>query len=63
MRRDGVYFAEKNSESATVYYSLANYKYSRSKDKTSAQYMTGAFGALPLLSEFNFVDAQKGKEV
>jgi len=63
MRRDGVYFAEKNSESATVYLSLANYKYSRSKDKTQTQYMAGAFGALPLLSEFDFVDAKKGKEV
>jgi len=63
LRRDGVYFAEKNGESATVYYSLANYKFSRSKDKTPAQYMAGAFGALPLLSEFHFVDAEKGKEV
>jgi energy-coupling factor transporter ATP-binding protein EcfA2 len=62
MRRDGIYFAEKNPESATVYFSLANYKYSRSKDKTQGQYMAGAFGALPLLSEFRFVDAQD-KEV
>lgn len=62
MRRDGIYFAEKSGESSTVYYSLANYKFSRSKDKTQNQYMAGAFGALPLLSEFCFVDA-KDKEV
>jgi AAA15 family ATPase/GTPase len=62
MRRDGIYFAEKNSESSTVYFSLSNYKYSRSKDKTQAQYMAGAFGALPILSEFTFVD-EKVKEV
>ena len=62
LRRDGVYFAEKSSESSTVYFSLANYKFSRSKDKTQAQYMAGAFGALPLLSEFTFVDASD-KEV
>jgi AAA15 family ATPase/GTPase len=63
MRRDGIYFAEKDSESATVYFSLANFKYSRSKDKTQAQYMNGAFGALPILSEFCFVDGHKDKEV
>ena len=63
MRRDGIYFAEKNSESATVYFSLANFKYSKSKDRTQNQYMSGAFGALPILSEFCFVDANKDKEV
>ncbi len=62
LRRDGVYFAEKNSESATVYFSLANFKYSRAKDKTQNQYMNGAFGALPILSEFCFIDANKDKE-
>ncbi len=62
LRRDGIYFASKDSESATVYFSLANYKYSRSNDKTQAQYMAGAFGALPLLSEFSFADASD-KEV
>ncbi len=63
LRRDGVYFAEKNSESATVYFSLANFKYSKSKDKTQSQYMNGAFGALPILSEFCFVDTNAAKEV
>ncbi len=63
MRRDGIYFAEKNSESATVYYSLANFKYSKNRDKTQAQYMNGAFGSLPILSEFCFVDDTTDKEV
>lgn len=63
MRRDGVYFAEKNSESATVYYSLADFKYSKNRDKTQAQYMNGAFGSLPILSEFCFVDENTDKEV
>lgn len=63
MRRDGIYFAEKNSESATVYYSLANFKYSKNRDKTQAQYMNGAFGSLPILSEFCFVDENTDKEV
>ncbi|MGE4583782.1 MAG: ATP/GTP-binding protein [Sphaerochaeta sp.] len=62
LRRDGIYFAEKNSESATVYFSLANFKYSRSNDKTQTQYMNGAFGALPILSEFFFVAENTDKE-
>ena len=63
MRRDGIYFAEKDSESATVYYSLANFKYSKNRDKTEMQYMNGAFGSLPILSEFYFVDDNTDKEV
>ncbi|MCH3917029.1 MAG: AAA family ATPase [Spirochaetia bacterium] len=59
MRRDGIYFAEKNWESSTVYFSLAQFKYSRRRDLTSQQYLNGAFGALPLLSEFSFQDAGK----
>lgn len=62
MRRDGVYFAEKNEKSETVYYSLAQFKYSRSRDLTSEQYINGAFGALPLLSDFYFVDKNEGEE-
>lgn len=54
LRRDGVYFAQKDSESATVYTSLANYRYSKAKDRTQVQYMNGAFGALPILSEFSY---------
>ncbi|MFA7559604.1 MAG: AAA family ATPase, partial [Sphaerochaeta sp.] len=54
MRRDGVYFAQKDSESATTYTSLANYRYSKANDKTQLQYMSGAFGALPILSEFSY---------
>ncbi len=59
LRRDGVYFAQKNEKSETVYYSLADYRYSRSRDLTSEQYMHGAFGALPLLSDFYFVNEEK----
>ncbi|MGD1823079.1 MAG: AAA family ATPase [Pleomorphochaeta sp.] len=59
LRRDGVYFAQKNEKSETVYYSLADFRYSRSRDLTSEQYMNGAFGALPLLSDFYFVDKKK----
>jgi AAA15 family ATPase/GTPase len=62
MRRDGIYFAEKNEKSETVYFSLAQFRYSRSRDLTSEQYMNGAFGALPLLSDFYFVDGKKKED-
>lgn len=61
LRRDGVYFAQKNEKSETVYFSLAEFRYSRSRDLTSEQYMNGAFGALPLLSDFFFVDGKEDK--
>lgn len=62
LRRDGVYFAQKNEKSETVYYSLADFRYSRSRDLTSEQYMHGAFGALPLLSDFYFVDKEEKED-
>lgn len=62
MRRDGIYFAEKNENSETVYFSLAQFRYSRSRDLTSEQYMNGAFGSLPLLSDFYFVDSKEKED-
>ncbi len=59
LRRDAVWFAQKDQESATVYYSLADFKYSRSKERTGQLYLNGSFGALPITSEFGFVDDEK----
>ncbi len=61
LRRDGVYFAQKNEKSETVYFSLAEFRYSKTRDLTSEQYMNGAFGALPLLSDFYFVNGKEDK--
>lgn len=58
MRRDGIWFAQKDSESATTYYSLADYKFSRTKERTTQLYLSGAYGALPITSEFCFVRAE-----
>ncbi len=56
LRRDAVWFAQKNSVSATEYYSLADFKFSKSKrDLTRQLYLNGSFGALPITSEFSFV--------
>jgi hypothetical protein len=54
LRRDGVYFAEKTAEGTTRYYSLGDYRYSLKRLNTVNDYMNGAFGALPLTSEYKF---------
>ena len=59
LRRDGIWFAQKDHESSTTYFSLADFKVSRGKALTREKYLQGAFGALPITSEFYFVDAEK----
>ena len=54
LRRDGVYFAEKTAEGTTRYYSLADFKYSLRRLNTPFDYLNGAYGALPIMSEFRF---------
>ena len=54
LRRDGVYFAEKTNEGTTHYYSLGDFKYSASKLNTQMDYLNGAYGALPITSQFKF---------
>ncbi len=59
LRRDGIWFAQKDHESSTTYFSLADFKVSRGKALTREKYLQGAFGALPITSEFYFVNAEK----
>jgi AAA15 family ATPase/GTPase len=59
LRRDAVWFAQKSSDSATIYYSLADFKFSKAKqDLTGQYYLNGSYGALPITSEFKFVDTE-----
>ena len=55
LRRDAVWFAQKDQESSTVYYSLSDFKGARGKVPTSQRYMQGVYGSLPITSEFYFV--------
>lgn len=55
LRKDAIWFAQKDSESSTVYYSLADFRGTRNKLSTGTKYMQGAYGALPITSEFYFV--------
>lgn len=53
LRRDGIWFTTKGHGAGTIYYSLSDYKY-RKKHIVSQMYVNGAFGALPILSDFSF---------
>ena len=54
LRRDGIYFAENQSDNSTHYYSLSDFKGSSAKQNVQMDYLNGAFGALPLVSDFRF---------
>lgn len=54
LRRDGIYFAEKQNDSSTRYYSLADFRSAGSKQNIQIDYLNGAFGSLPLVSDFRF---------
>lgn len=54
LRKDGVYFAEKQTDNSTHYYSLADFKGGGAKQNIQVDYLNGAFGALPLVSDFRF---------
>ncbi|MFA7671521.1 MAG: hypothetical protein WCY53_04605, partial [Sphaerochaetaceae bacterium] len=60
LRRDAIWFAQKSSESATEYFSLANYKYTKAKkDQTGQFYLNGSYGALPIISEYVFTSREE----
>jgi AAA15 family ATPase/GTPase len=48
MRRDGIWFAEKDNEGATQLYSLADFKV-RNDLRIEKGYLQGRFGAIPFL--------------
>lgn len=52
MRRDQFYFAEKQLNEATRFYSLAELKGIRNDADFAKQYLAGFYGGVPVLSEF-----------
>ena len=54
LRKDAIWFAQKDNESSTVFYSLSDFKV-RSRTTNYNRYLQGAFGALPVTSDFYFV--------
>ena len=48
-------FAQKTSVSATEYYSLSDFRFTKSKKDMARQlYINGSYGALPITSEYSF---------
>jgi AAA15 family ATPase/GTPase len=57
LRRDGIWFAQKTSQSATEYFSFADFKYTKARRELNEQlYLTGSYGALPITSEYVFIE-------
>lgn len=57
LRRDQIWFAEKDPEGATHIYALSDIKV-RADDNFERGYLTGRFGAVPFINE-NFIDILK----
>lgn len=62
MRRDAIWFAQKGTDSSTMYFSLSDFRFSRGKNNTREKYLQGAFGSMPIISEFHFVDGKKEED-
>ena len=52
LRRDQIYFTEKNKRSETVLYSLADFKGVRNDASYEKDYIKGKYGAIPFLGNF-----------
>ena len=61
IRRDQVYFTEKDGYGVSSLYSLADFKGVRKESKLLKQYLLGAFGATPRLQE-HFMIVKKAQE-
>ena len=61
MRRDQVWFVEKNKEGESSLYSLAEYRV-RNDSSFEKDYLGGVYGAIPILSDFSFEEANDGEK-
>ncbi|MGW0519324.1 AAA family ATPase [Crossiella sp. NPDC003009] len=56
LRRDQVWFVQKDSEGASTLYPLTDF-HPRKDENTERRYLGGSYGAVPVLSEQDFIDA------
>ena len=61
-RRDEIWFIERNSDNASVIYSLDRFK-ERYDKVLSKAYLEGRYGAIPVFSTFDFVRATSQADV
>lgn len=52
-RRDQIWFCEKNQDNATTLYPLSDFKPRKGVENLEAAYLSGRYGALPFIREFN----------
>ena len=55
LRRDQIYFAEKNTKGETDIYSLADFKGIRNNDSIEKDYIKGKYGAIPFIKNLNSI--------
>lgn len=53
IRRDQIYFVQKDDYGVSELYSLSDFKGVRKESKILKQYLLGAYGALPYISAHN----------
>ena len=58
-RRDQIWFCEKNDNQATEVYSLLEFSPNKKKDNLILRYLSGRYGALPIISSFNMFKGDK----
>jgi AAA15 family ATPase/GTPase len=57
MRRDQIYFVEKNQKGESSFYSLADFKGIRNDASFEKDYIKGKYGAIPFLGNFEQLTA------
>lgn len=62
LRKDQVCFVEKNQQGASNFYSLAEFKGVRNDASIEKDYISGRFGAIPFLGDFNSIFEEAGKK-
>ncbi len=60
LRRDQIWFTEKDKEGATKLTSLAEFKKIRKGESYEKNYIDGRYGAVPYLGTFNFGETDNG---
>jgi hypothetical protein len=60
LKRDQVWFVEKDSEGASKLYPLTDF-HPRKGENTERRYLGGSYGAVPVLSERDFAEAVRAR--
>lgn len=59
LRRDQIWFCEKNSAQATELYALSDFKVRKGREDFELAYLSGRFGALPFIKEFGVANERE----